>query len=76
VQRIECNGATRRDRTGDLLITNFPFKVQVIDSSCGVPASDLAFSAHIADTDPPVAPPGEANPTRRPDDESSDAGAE
>jgi hypothetical protein len=68
--------ATRRDRTGDLLITNFPFEAQVIDSSCGAHDSDISFSACIADADPPIAPPVEADLIGRPEDEGTDAGVE
>jgi hypothetical protein len=42
---LENYGATRRDRTGDLLITNFPLYVYAIDSVFGYTSVLLAYSA-------------------------------
>jgi hypothetical protein len=41
----DVSGATRRDRTGDLLITNFRLYPYAIDSLVGMPPFPLAYSA-------------------------------
>jgi len=39
------SGATRRDRTGDLLITNFSLEAYAIDSPIGATSRSLAYLA-------------------------------
>jgi hypothetical protein len=41
----ELSGATRRDRTGDLLITKLCFRSHAIDSTIGLSHKVSAYSA-------------------------------
>ena len=53
---LENNGATRRDRTGDLLITNFLVWAYAIDSVFGLRCGRLVYSAWRALVEPDSEP--------------------
>jgi hypothetical protein len=52
----QSDGATRRDRTGDLLITKFRVSVYVADSAFGVSRCTLAISVWSARIEPDFEP--------------------